>query len=540
VLLKAGSLDPTFGTAGKVLTSLNGTLDAPVSAAAFQTDGKLDVAGRVTNSTTGNDFLVLRYGTDGRLDPTFGTGGEVVTDFDGQDDRATGVVVQADGKIVAAGSSFTNTQQGSFALARYNADGSLDTSFGNGGKVRTTVPFTDEEATGLVLQPDQKLIVVGSSTEFVGLTGGTAFAAARYNTNGTLDTSFGAGGLVKTVVGLSNSIRTGKAALDPEGRLVVTVSSFVGSYAGFTLLRYDASGSLDTSFGSGGVVTTDFGTTAMANAVAFQSDGALVVAGVVNTFTVARYTPAGVLDTTFGQGGLTYVFDSTDAGSVANQILVQADGKLLAAGTFNADIALARLNPDGTLDRTFGSGGTVDTYFRDALARAADVLLQPSTGRLVAVGAAEYSAFTPQASFRNDVALARYNLDGGLVTTFGTAAAVTTTLLGPGASPAADVALQPDGKLLAVGSVGSPGFEHFAVARYNSDDSLDTSFGTGGRVVTDFGGGDVANAVAVQPNGQIVVVGGDCRTSLTVNWTPGWCAKTPTAVSTRASAREER
>src|SRR5947199_876603 len=192
-----GDLDPTFGTDGKVLTDFDHSTDI-ADAVAIQADGKSVVVGTtyINNDFSGEDFAVARYNPDGTLDKTFGVGGKVQTDFPGLAAVASSVVIQPDGKIVVAGGAFPLfTFLGDFKVVRYNPNGSLDTSFGDGGIVTTTFP-EGSYAFALALQSDGKIIAAG--TVFVDFNPGdmsdTDFALARYNPDGSLDRTFGNGG----------------------------------------------------------------------------------------------------------------------------------------------------------------------------------------------------------------------------------------------------------------------------------------------------------------------------------------------------------
>ncbi|MEV6297277.1 calcium-binding protein [Streptomyces sp. NPDC051896] len=367
----------------------------------------------------------------GDLDPTFGTGGKVLTDFGGTD---FATAVQADGKIIAVGQSDgTSAGDFDFALARYNTDGSLDTSFGTGGKVHT------DFGTG------GKIVAAG-----VTLAGGIQqFAVARYNTDGSLDATFNGTGAVTTSFGGQDSAQG--VALQADGKIVA--AGFSNAHGGndFALARYNNDGSLDSAFGSGGKVLTDFGT-----------------------------------------GG----------NDIANGVVV-TDGKIVAAGSSDSggtnDFALARYNTtDGSLDTSFGTGGLVTTDFGGTNDQASGVVLQ-TDGKIVAAGQSNAGATI-------DFALARYNpIDGSLDTSFGTGGKVTTDF--GGTDEAFGVALQTDGKIVAAGLTTAGGSVNFALARYNTNGTLDSCFGTGGKVITDFGGTDLAQGVAVQTGGKIVAAG---------------------------------
>ncbi|WP_187645768.1 DUF11 domain-containing protein [Streptomyces sp. TRM49041] len=284
----------------------------------------------------------------GDLDPTFGTGGMVTTHITGGVvDVAFGVAVQADGKIITVGGSFS-PHNSDFAVARYNTDGSLDTTFGTGGTVTTHFeddgtgnPWAgDDVAHGVAVQTDGKIVVVGSGAPGVA----TEFGLARYNTDGSLDTAFGTGGKVTTDFS-SGAVAFG-VALQTDGK-IVAVGSGLG---GFGLARYNIDGSLDTAFGTGGKVTTDFDGGATAFGMALQTDGKIVAAGLGGPndnrdFALARFNSDGSLDTAFGTGGK--VTTDFDGDAAAYGVAVQADGKIIAVGGNGWDFALARYQGDG-------------------------------------------------------------------------------------------------------------------------------------------------------------------------------------------------
>jgi uncharacterized delta-60 repeat protein len=342
---KAGDLDPSFGIGGKVITDF-GTIDDAISdKMAVQADGKPVAAGYADDGPA-RDFALARYTPNGALDPTFGTGGKVTTDFFGFTDHAqAGLVVQPDGKLVAGGSAFTFTTGGNydFALARYLPDGTLDDSFGTGGKVTTDLLGFDDQAFALARQPDGKLVAAGEA--------GADFALARYNPDGTLDSSFGSGGVVTT--DFAGSVdRVEALALQPDGKLVAGGQAFAGAGLDFALARYLPDGTLDDSFGSGGKVTTDLagGDDAGFFSVAVLAGGKLVALGSGFTgtgqdFTLARYNPNGILDPSFGNGGKVTT-DFAGGDDIGISLVVQPSGKLVAGGFMGTeagyDFALAR------------------------------------------------------------------------------------------------------------------------------------------------------------------------------------------------------
>ena len=436
---------------------LTNSIDAPdksVNLALSQPGGCAALSTQTTAVLTiEDDDAPSQAGPSGTLDAGFGNAGKATSTAFGGDRSA--MALQADGKIVMVGGTFTD-----FILARFNADGSLDTGFGVGGKVTTDMGGGNrpEEATAVAIQADGKIVVVGYTgiptvppAPALPLT----FALARYNNDGSLDTSFGAGGKVSgNVNGEAYAV-----AIQGDGKIVVAGHfSFASSsgldFSDFTVARFNANGSLDTSFGADvtGQVATDIGgSTNSARNIVLQPNGAIVVSGKPQGSSpgfdhtdIARYNSNGILDPSFGSGGkLTLVNKDVGAG-----LALQRDGKLVLVGTVientipaTARVLVMRLGVDGNLDTTFGTAGTVDTAFADSVSAGA-------------------------------------------------------------------VALQSDGKIVVAGSRAFSANSNFVVARYNTSGSVDSTFGVGGNVSIDFFGfSDVGESVVVQPDGKIVVGG---------------------------------
>lgn len=364
-----GSLDPSFGDGGKVPPHAGSGMGA--FALAIQEDGKIVVTGVVYTSMGGNDFAVACYKPDGSLDSTFGTDGRVTTDLSRDYDEAYALAIQADGKLVVGGlsvsgfsllrynpdgsldSSFASTMrsaastgtgmtavhalalqpdgkivaggtaEGSFWVARYTAEGGLDPSFGTGGTVITRFGISAAESStayDLALQADGRIVAAGIAYDERDF----GFAVVRYNPDGSFDTGFGTGGKVVTAVGVRSdeahpfgplythkgSCRLCRVALQPDGKIVLAGSALVGGTFDFAVVRYNPDGSLDSSFGTEGIVITAIGDSDdRAYALALQPDGKVVVAGGARLnarethFALVRYNPDGSLDSSFGQGG---------------------------------------------------------------------------------------------------------------------------------------------------------------------------------------------------------------------------------------------
>lgn len=362
-----GSLDNSFGSNGKVVTTLTSTGQG--HDVVLQSDGKILVVGKsytttpVTVNINGSTFTsnvdvstIARYLSDGSLDTSFDGDGLVTTDF-GWDDSANSVTVQSNGKILVAGYGRPyNSSDYVFCLARYNADGSLDADF-NGGKVTNSLG----SAYSVVVQSDEKILVAGESV-------GKGFTLIRYDRNGNLDNSFGGGDGIASTNVHQNYDYSYSIALQNDNKILVagygsSGNNNGGTGADFTLIRYDSNGNLDTSFDSDGIVTTDFvggGVYDYAHAVAVQSDGKIIVVGTSNGgLALARYDTNGNLDTSFDNDGkvtteISTYNSITSSGIQYCSIALQSDNKILVSVPSNTgDFVLLRYNTNGSLDTSF-------------------------------------------------------------------------------------------------------------------------------------------------------------------------------------------
>jgi uncharacterized delta-60 repeat protein len=425
-------------------------------ALAIQKDGKVVAAG-LSRAPGRDSFALSRYTLKGRLDAGFGREGRVLTSFPSSG-PAKAVATQRDGKIVAAGGSGFRRGQ-VFALARYTPRGSLDHSFGHGGIVAAALgpaATSAATATAMAIQRDGKIVAAGWSGRPI--VGPYYFAVARYMPKGQLDASFGQGGKV-----LSRGYQATDMAIQPDGKIVVAAYGGTGG----TIARYTPRGVLDPSFGRGGVVAV-VGVSTLA--LALQKDGEIVIAGAAQgatnsaDFAVARYTTEGRVDTTFGDDGIALANFGRDptgntagSGEAASAVAIQTDGKIAAAG--RTDV------------RGVFCGGK-----RPSFAMAPRAYTPASLENL---------------SICDDFALARFNADGSLDTTFGKQGEVVTSFVNrPGSEGSSSLAealgIQADGRIVVAG-LGN-GYD-FALARYTTSGQLDASFGRGGKVLTDFGSG---------------------------------------------------
>lgn len=421
-----GSLDETFGTGGRVLTNIDfGTGSNWATGVAVQSDGKIIVAANAYNypSGTGNDFYVLRYNTDGTLDYDFGSGGVARVSFTNSYDSESpnAVAIQSDGKIVVAGSAPTKAGGAffGFAITRLNINGSIDTSFGSNGKILFNFSSRDDAfAQNIAIQSNGYIVVVGRSY--------IDFAFARFTPSGAFDLSFnGSGKLVVQTAKSTDTIGGGAYAVTIQKILVNGVlqekivaagirPAVSGVERDFATVRLNPNGTFDTTFGSGGKVFTDFyGLRNQAKSIAIDANNNIVVGGSTRTdsrakFALIRYKINGQIDTSFGDNGKTIVgVPGTDNNQ--EEIAIDSNGRIVLAGwTHNGDIAGAWIE---------------------------------------------------------DFAVARFAPDGNLDQTFGGSGIVVTDIFGQDITSNGGLALQPDGKIVVVGTANNYSF--IAIVRYN-------------------------------------------------------------------------
>lgn len=398
-LAAGGDLDPSFGVGGLVTTTEFSEGLGSAGAIAMQPDGKIVVAGYLWSDPE-EEFAVARFDVDGSLDPTFAGDGTASTIFRTGDacyEQARAVLVQSDGKIVAVGVSSCKRPgpdmggDALFALARYNVDGTPDGTFGDDGTVMTSFGdpadcYTHAEAAAL--QPDGKIVVAGeASCPQDGID--DRFAIARYDTDGALDRSFSDDGMVMTNFTRQRDKLT-DVEVQPDGKIVaggtaaywMVETDVLESRA--ALARYNPDGTLDSTFGRDGKVTTSFHSRRCPGSnesydLEIQPDGRIVQGGNAACaasagdpphprWALSRYRPNGTLDRTFGRNGrvVTIFSDTTWGDGMGGGIAIQANGKIVAAGStarHASRFMLVRYRADGRLDPRFGDDGRVQTVF---------------------------------------------------------------------------------------------------------------------------------------------------------------------------------
>lgn len=492
-----GTLDETFNGTGTVATTIDLSEDSSQgNAVALAADNKIVISGTVTLSGV-ERFAIARLNTDGTVDITFSTQidpGEMAS-------SGKAVAIQPDGKIVEAG---TVTIDGStrVAGARFNEDGSVDATF----ETRINPDEQNSVGAGVVLQADGKIVIAGMC-EF----GVQSFAVARFNSDTSLDTT------VQTIIDPSEVNSFGAAvALQADQKIVVAGKVVFAAAQKCGLARYDTSIVLDTTFNGTGTEALDllfYTVTSLAgNSVAVQPNGAIIVAGVAeitdgnNRFAVARFLPGGLLDTSFKSFGsvpgvVTTSINVDGISSTGSAVALQGDGKIVVAGSAviggQKQFALARFKSNGTLDETFNAGGSLPGTIATPIILGEDsssgtsVALQQD-GKIVVAGSVDVGGNVR-------FAVARFNANGTLDTTFTTMIDPTETR-----SEGLSVALQPDGKIVVAGCVTVDGVKKVAVARFWPSGAVESRFTT----MIDAGEtGSLAASVVIQSDGKIVVAG---------------------------------
>lgn len=505
-----GTLDTSFNGSGIIINSFSTSNDA-ATAVAIQPDGKIVVGGSMTNvGTTGGDFMLLRYNSDGTLDQSFNGTGIVWTDIlNNSRDEITDVLIQPDGKIVAVG--YLAGGWAEMAFVRYNTNGTLDTTFGTDGTGKIITPFGtfDDFATEVALQSDGKIVIGGSSG------GGSInrLTIIRLNPNGTYDTTFDGDGILK-YNGLPPDLVAVSVMVQPDNKIIAAMSTNPNvNNSNFSIVRFNSDGSNDTAFGTGGIATYDAGGVNLSDELRdaiLLPDGKILVAGgsvfppFNKNFSIIRLNSDGSLDTSYGIGGrsITVVTGIVDT---IYEMVLQPDNKVVVGGVSmgdatSRDFTVARFQENGKLDPRFGEVGLVHTPVRNDLDEVRDLARQ-SDGKIVAAG-------TSRLGIAYNCALVRYNANGTVDSSFGSQGKVVTSLTS-GDDGIYSITIQPDGKILATGYAGGEGNNgDWAILRYNANGTPDTSFNGNGRIIVNLGGStDVGRAILVQPDGKILVGG---------------------------------
>jgi uncharacterized delta-60 repeat protein len=546
-----GIPDPGFGINGVVKTPAPPT---GINGGSFAKEGLLQADGKLVLAVyvNGKSKLTRRL-ADGTIDSGFANNGySVVVSM-----VVEAAAMQADGKIVIAGAK--NGQIG-FMLARYNADGSLDASFGNGGI--TTTDFatsTFDFLTDVAITPSGNIIAGGLSNR----TGVTQFTLVQYNSSGAIDNSFGVNGIVTTAFFGHDQSSLNSLAVQPDGKIIAAGQAFTNGNGNFAIARYNMDGTPDASFNFTGQTTTDISSRDVVLSVIYSSYGRIYTGGYttdnfgVRHFTTASYNIDGTPDVGFnGTGFLISTFGS--GFEICANVKQQPDGKLIASGNtvddpLGNDIVLTRINVDGTIDNGFGTNGNgqIRADINNGYDEGAYLILQPD-GKIITGGSRmefisgfdqRFSGFrfnnsgTPDAGFGNggsfaeiiyssfleynaifqqndgkvlavrstndgtfSQSLCRFNANGSVDDSFGNNGVLFLDNAGGSA------VFQPDGKLLIL-NVGGRNNDDIKIVRHNTDGSVDAGFGNAGTVITDLGNFEGAAIVTFQPDGKFLAGG---------------------------------
>lgn len=511
-----GNIDNTFGYMGKVMTDfypffINNTRNSAVYTIRLQSDGKILAYGNA-----GSETIVARYNSNGSLDINFGTNG-IIRCNSGPVEGNNSLTIQPDGKIVVLGIQWTqpalNVWNSQFVVERYNSDGSIDTSFATDGKAITTFIAGYNMPKAITMQADGKILVVGTSSNSLNY-----LAIARYTVNGVLDTTFdGDGKVISPIIGSASFVTAHE-----DGKVLVAATTFSSNVAptiaSFTLLQYNSNGTPDGTFDGDGIATNPFDANdASYNTISVseQPDGKFLVTtsadpygsyGNPDDFVIRRYNSNGTVDFSFGVNGKA-VTTPQPGFNIAKSVTIQADGKILVVGYSRTlpseqySSNLVRYQSNGTLDTTFGNDGKVTPKF-DATNDDASILLIQPDNKLIAIGIKRNS--TQNGYLFKDIALSRYNGNGSPDTSFGTEGKVISAIEGNMNKITCGI-LQPDGKIVAANSFYNTSVDnlmHYELIRYNDDGTIDTAYGTNGKVIAD----SEATAMLSQPDGKIITV----------------------------------
>jgi uncharacterized delta-60 repeat protein len=513
-----GSLDNSFGTNG-VATIPGSSSNSEVSSIVIQTDSadgnkeKIIAAGFtwIPNDT---DFVLVRFNPDGSIDSTFGGNGNgiVTSGINNFADYATSAALQRDGKIIIAGYQ-SNGHDLDFMLARFSADGIPDNNFGGGDGIVTTDVSghrTNDRSYSVAIQNDGNIIIAGSSDEE------NSFAAARYKSDGSPDASFGSNGIALTSVG-SDTGRNNigySITIQNDGRIIIGGRSKNDNVVHITLLRYKSNGISDSTFDNDGIVVTDLRNNADVRSVfPYHADGENEKILAAGTFfngddldiVLTRYNADGSPDAAFGTGGVLIIprAKSNQTAFAADYQIDPVNGrvrKIITAGySFdgdNIDFALASLNGDGIIDRSFGTDGIVNSPIENTHSVLNEIAIQQGENNEEKIVAAGRTG-------RGDssyITVVRYNSDGNPDSTFGTAGdGIVLTRVSESES-IISLNIQKDGKIVAV--------SNSTLIRYTRDGIIDSSFGLNGIVQLPISAADETNhSAAIQDDGKIVIAG---------------------------------
>lgn len=393
-----------------------------------------------------------------------------------------------------------------FAISALEAQqaGSPDNTFDFDGKLSTIVRGNNGTAKAIAVQTDGKILVAGYSSN----SNNNDFTVARYDTDGSLDSSLNTTGMLHIDFNATDDFASGIAYRAADEKIIIGGYTFNGAGFEFALAQYNSDGTPDNNFGMNGKVTTALGATDFGKALAIQDDGKILLAGhslqTSNEFAIVRYNTDGTLDSTFNTDGkVTTPFGANSA--IATCMTIQPDNKIVIAGqvsndsTLRWEIALARYHSDGSLDTSFDGDGQIINP-NGNMDNTINAIALQSDGKIIVAG---YAGTSPS---NNNFLLARYHSDGRIDSSFGTNGFLITAFSAQN-NQATALMVQPDDKIIAGGFASINSANDFTLARYDANGNLDNSFGTGGKVTTTFGTNDGMTGLAFDADWKIVAVG---------------------------------
>jgi len=517
----AGTLDTSFNHTGKIISQIPATAQKVL----LLEDAKIMVVGFKESNTVG----CAQYSVNGSPDILFGDSGYITTDI-GQEIYPVSAVIQSDGKILVFGTtstrlnpdgtvdhSFANdgkkvsdfnvwngavTENGEIFLVGANGnvvleklknDGSPDSTFNGTGKLVIDPDGGGGAGSDVLLLPDHKILVCG-------IAWGKIFVM-RINPDGSIDSTFGNNGITTTII--SNYSSGWALTLQTDGKILVVGNAVnIGANYGTFILRYTSDGLLDKTFNQSGYVLSYFGRDNYAIDVVVQPDGKIIMAGTSDkNFVISRYHTNGTLDTSFGLGG--YFSFSFRGWEEAYEVAVDSKNRIVVLGPDGSNSIVSRNNYDGKQDISFDQNGRLIEY-SCYIDNGAGALAIQNDNRIVIGGSYDSSYFTN--SYRL-FCITRYLENGIRDESFGNAGKVSTGFYYN--DVVNSIALQPDGKIIAAGqtTTANTNIRAFALARYNTNGSLDNSFDSDGKVITNVGGYNGASSVKIQQDGKIIAAG---------------------------------
>jgi uncharacterized delta-60 repeat protein len=504
-----GNVDSSFGNNGKVFN------DFKIRSLVVQSDGKIFVAGIQDDYYPEYYFAIARYNSDGTKGTSLDGDGKLTNDSLGGKVAVSSAVVQSDGKIIVSGTILVDHDcdkcdpSDELALVRYNSDGSLDHSFGDNGKVFVDFGFDKRSYMAidmLITLYNDKIILTTSISD----QHNSDIAVTRYNSDGSPDVGFNISGPHPADFGLEDV--PSSLTTESDGKILVTVQTsdlFHQDVGDFALVRYNLDGTLDNTFNEDGKLITDFGFNDYANCILTQNGKILVAGGILNRdnrdYALARYNNDGSLDNGFSGDGKEVGYIHAGVGEL-NSLAIQNDGKIVVAGSVvdsirRSNFFVSRYNLDGSIDSTFSEDGKQVVDFRSGHSHVFSLAIQKD-GKIVLGGDNE-----------NRLALVRLNTTGEFDSTFsGDGKQITNLEDKYSQARIASLAMQNDGKIIAAGYASE---SRIAIALYNPNGSLDNTFSDDGKLLTDFHG--IAESVAVQNDGKIVVAGGNLLSRFTAD-----------------------